>query len=166
MNWIKTTRLLVRYRNHHLRRPHIDVLDMDDIRQSFFKLKKDFKHRLGGKKRGANRAGTDATVETVGSSLSPAQPDSRVAASGGDEEGSRISTDVSQARSRDRSPQPKPMQADEGDNNPQGREAEVDEKGASQSHSRLGPVVGGALGSGPSREIIRAPSPQIGRAHV
>ena len=158
MNRIKATRPLICYRNHHLRRPDIDILDMDDIRQSFSKLKKDFKHRLGGKKRGADRAGATATEETAGSSLSLTRPDSRVTASGGDEEGGEISTDASQAHSRDQS-QPNPMQADEGDDNPQEREADVDEKGTSQSHSRLGPAIGGAAGSGPSREIIRASSP-------
>ena len=159
MNWIKATRLLVRYRNHHLRRPDIDILEMDDIRQSFSRLKKDFKHRLGDKKRGANRAGVNATEETAGSRLSPTQPDSRATAGGHDEEGGGINVDVSTSHSRDRSPQPEPIQADEGGDNPQGREVEVDERGAGKSRLRLGTYVWGAGESRPSRKIKRVPSP-------
>ena len=132
---------------------------MDDIRQSFSKLKKDFKHRLGGKRGGADRAGANAAGEATGSSLSLTQPDSRVTVSGLDEGGGRIDTDTSQAHSKDRFPQPKPMQADGGNDNPQGREADVDEKEAGQSHLRLAPDVGGAAGGGPSQDIERAPSP-------
>ena len=158
-NWIKATRLPVPYRSHHLHRPDINNHDMDDVRKSLSKMKKDFKHRLGGKKHGADRAGDNAAGETGGSSLSVTRPDSRVAASGRGEEGSRTGTDVSQAHSTDRSPQPNPMQADGGGDNPRGREANVDEGGASQDRSRPGPNVGGAAGSRPNREIKRDPSP-------
>ena len=157
MNRIKATRPPICYRNHHLRRP--DILDMDNIRQSFSKLKKDFKHRVRGKKRGAERAEANATGETAGSSLSLTRPDARATASGLDGEGGRISTDALQPHSMDRSPHPKPMHADEGSDNPQGREADVDEKGASQSHLRLASDVVGAAGSRPSQEIKRATSP-------
>ena len=131
---------------------------MDNIQRSLSKLKKGFKHRLGGKKRGANRAAANAARETAGSSPSLTRPDFRVTASVRDEEGDGISTDDSQAHSRDRSPHPKPMHADEGGDNPQEREADVDERGVNQSRSRLGPGVG-AGGSRPSQEIKRAPSP-------
>ena len=157
MNWIKATRLAICYRNYHLHRPDIDITNMDDMRKSLSKLKKDFKHRLGGKKRVADRLGANAAGETTGSSLSPGRPDSRVATSGGDEEGGGISTGVSQAHLNDRPP--KFMQAEEGRDNPQEREVDVDKKGASQSHSRLDLEVGGAGGSRPSREIKRASSP-------
>ena len=159
INRIKARRLPICYRNHHLRQPDIDILDMDNIRQSFSKLKKDFEHRVRGKKRGAGRAGADAAGEAAGSSLSLTRPDSRATASGLDGEGGRISTDALQAHSRDRPTQPKPTQADEGRDNPQGREADVDEKGASQSHLRLASDVVGAAGSRPNQEITRAPSP-------
>ena len=159
MNRIKATRPPICYRNHHLLPPDIDILDMDDILQSFSKLKKGFKHRFRGKKSGADTAGANAAGETTRSSPSLTQPDSRATASGRDQEGGRINTDVSHAHSRDRSPHPKPRQADEGGDDPQGREANVDEKGASQSQLRLAPDVGGAAGSRPSREIIHAPSP-------
>ena len=132
---------------------------MDDIRKSFSQLKKGFKHRLRGKKRGADTTGANAAGETTSSSLSLTRPDSRATASGRDEEGGRINADVSQVHSRDRSPQPKPVQEDEGRNNPQGREADVDEKGVGQRHLRLAPGVGGAAGGRPSQEIERAPSP-------
>ena len=132
---------------------------MDDVRQSFSKLKKDLKHRLGGKKGRADRAGANAAGETAGSSLSPTRPDSCATASGLDEEESGISTDVSQVRSRDRSPQPRPMQAEEGGDSSQGRKADADEKGANRSRLRLGPYVWGVGGGKPSREIKRIPSP-------
>ena len=133
---------------------------MSDIRKSFSKLKKDFKQRIGGKKRATDTAGVNAAEETASSSPPLPPPDSRVAASGRDEEGGRINTDVSQAHSRDQSPQPKPMQADEGDDNPQEKEADVDEKEATWScRLRLGPNVGGAVGSSTSQEIEQAPSP-------
>ena len=159
MNRIKATRLPICYHNRHLHRPDIDILDMDDIRLSFSKLKKDIKHRVGGKKRVADRAGASVAEETAGSSASPTRPGSRVTASGRGEEGSRISTDVSQAHSRDRSPHPKSIQAVEGGGDSQGREADVDEKGVSRSLLRLGPDVGDAVGSGPGREIGRGSSP-------
>ena len=159
MNWIKATRLPISYRNHHLRRPNIDTTDMDDIRDSFSKLKKGFKRRLGGKKRGADRTGAGVSGETASPSPSLTRPDSPVTTSGRGEEGSGIGTDASQAHSRDRSPQPKPLQTDESGDNLQGREAGVDEKRVTRSRSRLGPDVGSAARSRPSREIERAHSP-------
>ena len=132
---------------------------MDDIRKSISKLKRGFKHRVGGKKRAADRVGANPAGETAGSSLSLARPDFRVTASGCDEEGTRIGTDVSQVHFQDRSPQPNSTQADEGRDNPQEREADVDETGASQCRSRPGPDVGRAAGSRPSQEIKRTPSP-------
>ena len=158
-NRIKATRLPICYRNHHLRRPDIDILDMNDIRKSFSKLKKGFKHRVGGRERGAGTAGGNAVRETAGSSLSLTRPDSRATASGLNEEGGRISADISHAHSSDRSHPPKPTEADEGGDDPQRREADVDEKGVSKSHFGLAPEVGGATGSGPSQEIKRATSP-------
>ena len=159
MNWIKATGLPICYRNRHLHRPDIDTTGMDDIRQSFSKMKKGFKHHLGGKKRGADRTGAGVSGETTSSSPLLTRPDSPATAGGRSEEGGRISTDVSQVHSRDRSPQPKPVPTDEGGNNLQGREAGVDGKGVTWSRSRLGPDVGGAAGSRPSREIRLAHSP-------
>ena len=102
------------------------------MRKSLSKLKKDFKHRLGGKKRAADTAGANPTGETASSSLSPARLDS---------------------------PQPKPMQADKGGDNPRGREPDVDEEKASQNRLRLGPDIGGTGESSLTRGIKRTLSP-------
>ena len=122
---------------------------MGDIRKSFSKLKKDFKHRVGGKKRGPDRAAADTAGEGVGSPASLLRPGTRV------EEG-RISTDVSQIHSRDPSPYPEPVTADEDRlDDPQRKEVDV----VSRSYSHLDPDLENAGGSGPSREIKQASSP-------
>ena len=155
----QATRLPICYRNHHLRRPDTDIPDLDDMRKTFSNLKKDLKYRLGGKERAPDRAGDDAAGEMVSSSASFLRPDSRVAASGHNEEGSRISTDISQARSRDPSPQLAPVPADEGRcGDPQRKEANVAEKKVGQGDSHLDPDVEIA-GIGPSRADKRAYSP-------
>ena len=128
---------------------------MDDMRKSFSKLKKDFKHRFGGK----NRAGTSAAGEGVSSSASLPRPDHHAVVSGHDGEGKRISADVLQAHSRDPSPHPEPASADEGRlDDPQREEMDVDEKEVSRRHSSLVLSVGGAAGSSPSRKIKRISS--------
>ena len=152
MNWIKATRLPISYRNHHLHRPDIDIVNSDDMRKSLSKLKESFKHRLGGKKRVSDKAGGNAAEETASSSASPGQ-DSRVTAGVRDEEGSKISTDTSLAHSRDPSPQPKPVQVDEDRDDPQRKKVDVEER-----HSRPDSSVEATAGSGPSREIKQASS--------
>ena len=132
---------------------------MDDIRNSFSRLKKDFKHRLGGKKRAPGGAGAEAAGERPGSPASLPQPDPRIIASRHDEEGGRVDADQSQDRSKDLSPQPESMPATEGRENPEGREVGVDEKEVNRSHSHLDPDVGVAVGGGSSREIKRTSSP-------
>ena len=133
---------------------------MDDMRKSFSNLKKDLKYRLRGKKRAPDRAEDDATGERINSSASLLQPNSRVAASGHNEEGSGISTDISQARSRGPSPQLVPVPADEGRRDgPQRKEADVEEKETGQDDSSLDPDVKIAAGSGPGREDKRTYSP-------
>ena len=132
---------------------------MDDIRKSFSNLKKDFKHRLRGKKRAPDRAETNTTGERVGSSASFLRPDSRVAVGGHDGEESRITADVSQVHSGDPSSHPEPVPTDEsrlGD--PQREEVDVGEKEVSRRHSNPGPGAGGAVESNPSREIKRTSS--------
>jgi len=64
------------YRNHHLRRSDTD---MDDLRGTFSKLKKNIKHRLTGRERGAGKTGAGGRGETVNSPGSLPQPDSPVA---------------------------------------------------------------------------------------
>ena len=116
-------------------------------------MKKDFKHRLRGKKRAPDRVGPDAVGERVSSSASFLPPDSRAAASGHNEEGTKIGTGVSQARSRD----PSPMPADEGRrDDSQRKEGDVDEKEVGQRDSRPDPDVEIAAGGGPGREDKRA----------
>ena len=128
---------------------------MDDIRDSFSKMKKDLKHRLKGRKYKPDRTGVNAAGETVDSSDSLLRPDSRILARGDDGEGSRTSTEGQQVRSRDRSPQPEPMPA-----GGSGNDGGVDGKETSQRHSGLDPEVEVAVGSGPGREVERAhPSP-------
>ena len=58
---IKATRPTICYHNRHLRSPDTD---MDDLRESFSKLKRDVKHRLTGSKRKADKK-PDRRGETV-----------------------------------------------------------------------------------------------------
>ena len=128
---------------------------MDGIRKSFSKLK-DFKRRLGGKKRALDREGAGAAGERVSTSASLLRSDSRIVASGHDEGGTRITADISQARSRD----PSPMPADEGHrDDPQRKEADVDKKEGGQRDPGPDPGVEVAAGSGPRREDRRADPP-------
>ena len=148
------------YRYHHLRRQDIDILDMDDIRNSLSKLKKGFKHRVGGKKRAPDRAGDSTAGERANSSASLLRPDPLIAVSGHDGEGSRIGADASQALSRDPSTHPEPLPADEGRlDDPQKKEIDVGEKEAGQRHSSLDLDVEGAGGNGPGQEVERNSSP-------
>ena len=152
MNRIKVTRLPICYHNNHLRQPDIDITDMDDVRKSLSKLKKDLKHRIGGKKRGPDKAGANTAGERVGSPASPLRPGLRV-------EDARTSTDVLKTCSTDLPPHLQPGVAGEDClNDPQGKEEDTDEKGVSRSRSSLDPDVEGA-GSGPSRGIKLASSP-------
>ena len=156
MNWIKATRPPIRYRYHHLRRQDID---MDDIRTSISKLKKGFKHRLGGKKHVPDKPGNEAAGERVDPPSPLLQPGPHVAASGHDEKRSGISSDVRKAHSRDPSPQPEPVPADEGCGDPKGKEVDVEGKEVSRRHSPLGPDVEVAAGSGPSQAVQQASPP-------
>ena len=134
-------------------RPDISTTDMDDIRKSLSKLKKDFKHRLGSKKRGQDGPDANTAEERVGSSASPVRPGPRV------EEG-RASADVSQARLTDPSPYPEPVRADEDRlDDPQRKEVDVDKKNLSTSRSRVDPDIENAAGSGPNLEVKQATSP-------
>ena len=126
---------------------------MDDIRKSLSKLKKDFKHRVGGKKRGEDRAGVDTAQERVDSPASLLRPGPRAG-------GENFSTGVSQAHSRDPSSHPDPVAADEdrlGD--PSRKKVDVEEKDLSRSRSRVDPDVEDAAGSGSNREVKQASSP-------
>ena len=55
---------------------------MDDLRGSFSKMKKDFKHRLTRSKRKADKTGIDGRGETADPSGSPPRPEPHVVAGG------------------------------------------------------------------------------------
>ena len=152
---IETTRSPICYRNRHLRSSDID---MDDIRSSFSKLKKDIKHRLRGKKHAPGKAGADTTGERADSPgpLPQLEPDS---VASGHEGGSRTGTDVRKAHSRDPSPQPKLIPTGGGNKDPQKGDADVDEKEVSQGHPGLDPGTKVAAGSGPNQGVRPSPSP-------
>ena len=56
---------------------------MDDLRGSFSRFKKDIKHRLGRSKGKGDKPGAGGREESVGSSSSFPQPESRVSTGGG-----------------------------------------------------------------------------------
>ena len=58
---------------------------MDDLRGRFSRFKKDIKHRLGSKRKG-DKPGSGGREESVGSSSSFPQPESRVSTGGGREQ--------------------------------------------------------------------------------
>ena len=129
----------------------IDTTDMDDIRKSLSKLKKDFKHRVGGKKRGQDGAGANTAEERVDSSASPLRPGPRV-------EEDKISTPVSQAYSTDPSPYPEPLTAEDPHNDPRWKEVDVDRIEASPNRSGLDADIENSAGSRPNREVKQASS--------
>ena len=131
---------------------------MDDMRSSFSRFKKDIKHRFRGKKPAPDKAAADTAGVRADPSGSPLRPDSRATASGHDEEGNSSSMDVLQALSRDQSPLPQPIPADEGDDDPQRRETDVGGREVSKRHSGLESNVGVAVGSGPDQRVHSSPS--------
>ena len=60
--------------------------NMDDIRDSLSKFKKDIKHRLGRNKRKGDKLGSGGREEGVGPSSSSPQPESRISTGGGGEQ--------------------------------------------------------------------------------
>jgi len=136
---------------------------MDNILDSLSKKGRKVKHLFRGKKDKLDRTGAGTSGETAGSSGSLLRPEPRITASDHDGEGNRTSSDVQRDRLRDQSPQPGPMSAGEGDDNLQRREAEVDGKEVSQSHSRPDQDIEVVVDSGASREAERIhPSPSTG----
>ena len=134
---------------------------MDDIRSSSSRFKKDVRHRLNRKKLAPDTVETNPTGGRADSLDSPLRQDHRATASGHDGEGSGISADVPQVYSRDRSPQPEPIPAGKGNDDPQRREADLDEKEAGQGHSRLDPyieVVGGSEPNQGAHSFLPSPS--------
>jgi hypothetical protein len=86
----------------------------------------------------------------------------RTAASGHDEEGTRAAQTYRKPAQGIDLLKPEPIPAGEGNDDPQRREADVDEKEASQRHSGPDPDVQVAGGSGPNRGIHPSqPSPSL-----
>ena len=80
---LEATRPAISYRNHHRRR--FDT-NMDDLRGRFSRFKKDIKQQLGRSKRKGDKSGPGGREESVGSSTSFPQPESRVSMGGGREQ--------------------------------------------------------------------------------
>ena len=125
---------------------------MDDVRKSLSKLKEGFKHRIGGKKRGQDKAVANTAGERTGSPTSLPRPSPRV-------EDGITTADVSQAHPIDPPSHPEPTAVDKDRLDDPQREVDVGEKEVSRSRSSLDPDVVGAAGSGPSREIKQTSSP-------
>ena len=81
--WIGTAGPAVSYRDHH---QHRFDINMDNLRDSFSRLKKDTKYRFGRSKRRGDERGPSGHEESIGSSSSFPQPESRVSTGGGREQ--------------------------------------------------------------------------------
>ena len=78
---------------------------MDDIRDSYSRLKKKFKHRLTGSKNKPDGTESDASGERVSSTSSLPQPEPRIVAGGGsNRSGDKANADGQQVRPTDRAP--------------------------------------------------------------
>jgi len=111
---------------------------MDDIRDSFSRMKKKVKHRLTGSKRKPDRTGADARGERTDSTGSLPRPEPRVVTGGGhDQGGNGANTDGRQAYSTDLGR----------------REVDIGGGEFSQSHSYLRSDVESAMGSRRSGEV-------------
>ena len=134
---------------------------MDNIRASYSRIKKKIKHRLTGDKHKRDGAGSDASGGRVDSSGSLPQPEPPIAAGGGgDRDGNGTNADGGQDFSTGGAPQPELGLTGHNDNDRQRREADVDEREASQGYSRLEPDVETVEGSRRSGEVEEAyPSP-------
>jgi len=138
---------------------------MDDIRETFSRLKGKLKHPLRGSKRRPDRTGTDARGERAGSSASLPQPEPHVVAGGAhDQGGDGVNTDGCQVFSTD-----EPLQPDEPEPAP-GRDQERREGGTDgrefiQGYSHLHPDIETAVGSGRGGEVeqvhLSPPMPSI-----
>jgi len=120
---------------------------MDDVRDSFSKLKKKIKRPLKWSRDKPDRTGPGASGERVDSTGSLPRPEPRVVAGGGRErDGNGTNADGRRARSTDRSP--KPVSAG----------IENDEREASHMHSRLDLDVEVAVESGEVERVGPSPS--------
>jgi len=140
--------------HHHLRSSDTN---MDNIRDSFSKMKKRFKHRLTGRKRKPDGTGVDPGGERADSTTSIPQPESHsVAGESYNREGDKANTDGEQVSSTDPPPQPdgpESVPTRGSDNAQEEGETGIDRGESNQrdSHTRLEIEV--AVGSGRSEEL-------------
>ena len=131
---------------------------MDDMRDSFSKLKKKIKHKITGRQRKQDRTGPDAHGERADPTGSLPRPEPRVAASDGhDRDGNGTDAGGRQIRSTDRAPQLESLPAGGSDNDRQRGEVDVHGTEVSQRSSRLDSdaEVAVTVGSRRSRELER-----------
>jgi len=111
---------------------------MDNIRDSFSRLKKKIKHPLRRTRHKPDGAGSDASGERTASSSPLPRPEPPVVVGGDhDRGGNGTNADRRQVRSTDRAPESLP--AGGSDNDRQRGEVDVDGREASQRSSRLDP---------------------------
>jgi len=130
---------------------------MDNIRDSFSKMKKGFKHRLTGRKRKPDGTGADPSGERADLTTSIPQPESHaVAGESYNREGDRVNAAGEQVSSTDPPPQPdgpESVPPHGSDNGQEEGETEVDGGEASQRDSHTRPEIEVATGSGHSGEL-------------
>ena len=132
---------------------------MDNFLDSVTRKGRKVKERLRGKKGKQDKTGANTAEESIDSSSSFLRPVPHIAAGGHDGEGSRASTDTRQVHSRDRSPQPEPVQVGGRDDNGKGKEVDAGKKEVGQGHSRQGPNVESAVGGRPDLAETKPLSP-------
>ena len=140
---------------------------MDNFLDSVTSKGRKVKERLKGKKGKRGKAGADIVEESIGSSSSFLRPVPHIAAAGHDGEGSRVSADIPQVHSRDRSAQPEVVTVGGREDDGEGKEADVGERLVGQGHSRLEPNVDTVVGGGPSPTDVEPldPSPSTPILH-
>jgi len=134
---------------------------MDDIRETFSRLKGKLKHPLRRSIRRPDRTGTDARGERAGSPASLPQPEPHVVAGGGhDQGGDGANTDGLQVFSADGLPQPDEPEPVPGRDRER-RERDTDGREFSQGDSHPHPDVETAVGSGRGEVEQVHPSPSM-----
>ena len=119
------------------------------------------KERLSGKGGKRDKTGTNTAEGSIGSSNSLLRPVPHIAAGGRDGEGSKTSTDTRQIHSRGRSPQPEAVPVGGREDDGEEREADAEDKGARQRHSRSEPNVETVVGGGPGLTSVGPLSPSL-----
>jgi len=130
---------------------------MDNVRDSFSKMKKIFKHRLTGRKRKPDGTRADPGGERADLTTSIPQPESHdVTSQSYNREGDRTNTAGEQVSSTDPPPQPdgpESVPTRGSDNGQEEGETDVDGGETSQRDSHTRPEIEVATGSGHSGEL-------------